>query len=489
MRRIGLAVLLAAATNSGWSADSSLTIYNQEFAVVRGTVALDLKQGINEVRFTDTTAHLEPESVILRDPAGKREFQVLEQNYRADPVTQDSLLALFEGQTIDFRIVEDNKSSIVQGKIIRSGYERTSAKRLSPIIEVGGKLRFDLPGTPLFPKLADDTILKPELNWKISAKQPATFDAEIAYVTGKISWKADYNAIAPETGNQLQIVGWVTINNESGKRFQEVKTKLVAGDVHKIIPTANEEKEAAPVAGYSAAAEPVVTEKAFAEYHLYTLQRPLTIRDEETKQVEFVRAEGIDASSLYVCDDGNTPVLGRELPNLDPNYGVGSKPKIAVYYEFKNSNANHLGLPLPAGRMRFYRRDSDQQLEFIGENEIDHTPKDETLRVFTGNAFDVVAERRRVDFVVDNQKHVADESFEIKLRNHKKEPVEVRVVEHLCRWNTWEIVAKSDPVTKKDAQTIEFRVSVKPDQEKIVSYKVHYSRLAPPTPRATAPTE
>jgi len=220
------------------AADSSLTIYNDNFAVVRGTVPLELREGVTDVRFNDTTAHLEPSSVILRDPAGKVALQVLEQNYRADPVTQSLMLSLFEGQTIDFRTEEDHKSVVIQGKIIRSGYDRASssndADANQPIIEVGGKLRFELPGTPLFPKLADDTILKPELNWKISSPQAAKLEAEIAYVTGEVSWNADYNVVAPESGNPLQIVGWVTIKNESGKKFENVRTKLVAGDVKKI---------------------------------------------------------------------------------------------------------------------------------------------------------------------------------------------------------------------------------------------------------------
>src|SRR6266581_3179992 len=433
------------------AADSALTIYNQDFAVVRSTVSLDLHPGVNDVKFADTTMQLEPSSVVLRDPAGKTELRVLEQNYRADPVTQELLLSLFEGQTIDFRTEEDHKSVIVQGKIIRSGYSRKSPgsveNSLQPIIEVGGKLRFELPGTPLFPKLADDTILKPELSWKISTPTAVKLEAELAYITGGMNWSADYNVIAPEKGDVLQLVGWVTLNNESGKRFDNARTKLVAGDVTKLVPRQVPRAKMAMNEATDGGA-PAVTEKAFDEYHLYTLERPVTLRDREMKQVEFVRAEQVQSQRIYRYDGAGADIVWR--------FG---------------------GIPLPKGRLRFYRRDNDRQLEFTGENEIDHTPKDQTLRISTGNAFDLVGERRRIDFAVDNLKRTADESFEIKLRNHKKEPDEIRVTEHLCRWRTWEIVAKSDPFTKIDAQTIEFRIAVKPDEEKVVSYKVHYTQL------------
>jgi hypothetical protein len=225
---------------------------------------------------------------------------------------------------------------------------------------------------------------------------------------------------------------------------------------------------------------PPVSEKAFEDYHLYTLARPATLRDRETKQVEFIRASGVKSERIYVYDglkiDWNQ-WRGYRMENIRNNQDLGTEmeTKVAVMREFKNSEANHLGMPLPKGRVRFYKQDDDKQLEFTGENLIDHTPKDETLRVFTGNAFDLVGERRRTNVKVDSSNHWLDESFEIKLRNHKKEPVEIRVVEHLFRWTNWEITEKSDPFTKTNAQTIEFRVPVKADEEKTIHYTVHYS--------------
>ncbi len=297
-----------------------------------------------------------------------------------------------------------------------------------------------------------------------------------------MSWSADYNVIAPEKGDELQIVGWVTIDNQSGKRFENARTKLIAGDVSKVKPPAG------PVS-YSEANERVIVtgsnipvqEKAFDEYHLYTLPNPLTLRDRETKQVEFIRGEGVHSVRLYLFD-----AHGYEDPDRFPQpgwpvwdevFGSDGQTKVGVVREFKNSDENHLGLPLPKGRWRFYRRDNDQQLEFTGENEQDHTPKDETLRIFTGTAFDLTAERRQTDFKVDRAKHTMEEAYEIRLRNHKKEAVEIHVSEHLNRWQSWEIVNDSDPFTKKNAQTIEFVVSLEPDAEKAVTYRARYTQL------------
>ncbi|OHB64032.1 MAG: hypothetical protein A2Y76_04005 [Planctomycetes bacterium RBG_13_60_9] len=484
------------------SAEPSLTIYNQNFAVVRQPLALDLKAGVNEVRVTDITAHMEPDSVILRDPQGKRAVRILEQNYRADPISQGLLLSLYEGKEIDFLVQRgEGKEEIIRGRIIRSGYQphqsglqrygyqyaQQQMARASyeaggqPIIEVNGKLRFSLPGLPLFPSLADDTILKPTVHWMLQADRAGKLEAELSYVTGGMSWEADYSMVAPSAGETIDVIGWVTMDNQSGKTFENARIKLMAGDVSKIRP----EIMGMMAYDYEARAagapmEAPVSEKAFEEYHLYTLSRPATLHDRETKQVEFLRAEGVQAQRIYVYDGVKIdrrryPVYSEGLRN-DRNYGTQSNPKVWVMREIQNSKENHLGIPLPKGRMRFYQRDDDGQLEFIGENTIDHTPRDETVRVYTGDAFDLVGERRRTDYRIDTERNWLDESFEIKVRNRKEQgPVEIRVVEHLYRWPTWEIVEKSDPFTKTDSQTIEFRVQVPTGQEKVVTYKVHYT--------------
>jgi hypothetical protein len=445
----------------------ALTIYNQQFAVVRNGLALDLKPGQNHVEVTDITGHLEPDSVFLRSLDESRRLRILEQNYRNDPVSEQMLLSLYEGKTIDFLTPE---KTTVQGKIIRSGfvphstitygqrYYQAQAAYVQqgagqPVIEVNGKLQFSMPGQPIFPALADDTVLKPTLSWELETDKPGKANAELSYVTGGMNWEASYNVVAPPKGSDLELLGWVTLDMaRDAISFQ---------------------------AGVGVGGGPQVTEKAFDEYHLYTLERPTTLHDRETKQVEFVRASGVKSKTVYVYDgwklDQNYRGWTMENIRTQDAFGTQSNPKVWVMQEFKNSTENHLGMPLPKGRVRFYRRDDDGQLEFTGENEIDHTPKDELIRIYTGNAFDITGERHRMDYKLNQQARWVDESFEIKVRNHKTTPVEIRIVEHLYRWSNWDIAKSSDPFKKVDAQTAAFTVQIPPDGEKILTYQVHYS--------------
>jgi hypothetical protein len=501
MKNLLLAFASAAAAAT-LSAQPALTIYNQNFAVVRERIPLELKAGENAVSYSGVTVHLEPDSVVLRDPTGKVAIRVLEQNYRADTISQGLLLSLNEGKEIDFLVRDQNaKEYTVRGKVIRSGYtpnygggavyghefmQRQQAMGNwqngvgSPVIEVNGKLRFSLPGEPQFPALSDDAILKPTLLWKIGADQSVKLDAELGYVTGGMRWEASYNLIAPEKGDTLDVIGWVTIDNQSGKQFDNATIKLMAGDVSKLQP---EENEGRMLRGYAAAdmamAAPAVTEKAFDEFHLYSLARPATLRNRETKQVEFIRATGVKAKTLYVYNGAAIGPQFRgwnsEMIRNNRDYGTQSNPKVWTMREFENKESNGLGQPLPKGRTRFYRRDdADGRLEFTGENTIDHTAKNETVRIYTGDAFDVVGERKRTDFTMSNRQDQAEEAFEIKVRNRKTTPVEVRVTERLYRWMNWEVLQKSHDFVKTDAQTIEFRVTVPADGETIVNYRVRY---------------
>ena len=479
MKTLTSVLFFGAAATLAASAQPALTIYNQNFAVVRDTVPLDLKSGANPVIYSGATAQVEPDSVILRDAAGKHSLQILEQNYRNDPVSQELLLSLFEGKTIDFQNerMKDNTTvrELIRGKIVRSGFVPGGAFT-QPIIEVNGKLQFSLPGQPLFPDLGNDTILKPAFNWLLQSDKPGKFNAEVGYITGGFDWSASYNLVSPEKGDIVDLVGWITMNNQSGKTFEDAKIKLMAGDVNKIQP-----QQLAMLGGVRPRAMKLamadeaaaVTEKAFDEFHLYSIARPTTLHDHETKQVEFVHAEKMYAPTIYVYDGAS----GYQFYglNYDQGYGQSDNKKVIVQREFKNAETNQLGIALPAGKLRFYRRDDGGQLQFVGENTIDHTPRNETIRVTTGNAFDLVGERKQTSFRVDTSEKWVDETFEIKLRNRKKEPVEIRVVEHLYRWSNWNITAKSDDFVKKDAQTIEFRALVKPDEEKIITYTVHYS--------------
>lgn len=457
------ALLLLAAASVSFAADPALTIYNGGYAVVRETLPIDLKSGLNQVSFAGVTAQVEADTVILRDIAGKAEFQILEQSYRNDPVSQSLLLSLFEGKTLEFHRRETNKPDrVVFGKVVRSGYVPGGTLAVEPIIEIDGKLQFFLPGEPIFPTLGDDNILKPTLNWKLNSTSSGKIKAEVAYLSNGFTWEASYNLVATEKGDLVDIVGWVTMNNQSGMTFTDAKIKLMAGDVNRVQP--EYPRERGNVMALSMSADKVVTEKSFDEFHLYTLGNPATLRDKETKQVEFVRATGVKTERIYIFEGGEDYRRGRSSPG-----------KVQVYREFQNSEVNKLGIALPKGKLRFYSQDDDRQLEFVGENRIDHTPKNEVIRVLTGNSFDLVGERRLVNQTENNSERVATQTIEVKVRNRKKEPVEIRVIERATRGGNWTLTAQSQPHEKKDAATFEFRVPLKPDEEKVITYTIRYT--------------
>ena len=473
-----------------------VTIYNQDFALVKVTRSFDLEAGENEVRMTDVTSLMEPDSIILRDLRDPDAIRILEQNYVGETLSEGYLLSQYEGKTLMFQSTNPATGEQVlrEGRIIRSGYvPRSPGWRLgggarafaaapgdnSPIVEVDGKIQFFLPGRPLFDALGADAILKPTLLWSLWSGRGGRHDLEVSYLTGGLRWEATYNLIAPEEGDLFDLVGWITLTNQSGARFTDARLKLMAGDVSKLrsMPVARA-MDAMVMAEAGMAAPRVVTEKPFDEYHLYTLQRPTTLRDGEVKQVEFCRGSGVPGSRFYVYDGAQVQFRGgRDFASFrsNPTYGTQSTTKVSAMLEFENSEAAGLGIPLPRGTIKIYRTDEDGGHEFIGENSIDHTPTDETVRVFLGNVFDLVGERRQVDFRVDRDRRTASESFEIKVRNHKDDAVEVRVVERLYRWATWKVPESSDPWKRTDARSIEFRVSVPADGEKVVTYRVDYS--------------
>ncbi len=484
-----IACLTLAAALPAIAADPAITIYNQNFAVVRDVVSLDLEKGVNDVTYRGATQQLEPDSVILRDRAGKTALRILEQSYRADVLSQGLLLSLHEGKTIDFlKVLEDGSEQIVKGRIVRSGYTPATGGRNygnpqggSPIVEVDGQLRFTLPGQPLFPTLGDNTILKPSLGWKLESDRKAQVDAELSYLTGGLSWQSAYNLVLPEKGDTIDMVGWVTLNNQSGCVFTNATVKLMAGEVNKLQPQGNARAKMAMLEAGAFGDAPQVTEKSFDEFHLYSLARKVTLQDKETKQVEFMRGTGIKTKTLYLYDGaavqwGNYYGWRDENFRNDRNFGAQSNTKVGVVREFMNSKENGLGLPLPAGTLRFYRQDdADGRLEFTGENRIDHTPQGEKLRIEVGDAFDLVGERKQVDYQIDNRRRELIEKFEITLRNRKKEPVTITVQERLYRGINWEITEKSDAFEKFDAKHITFDIPVKPDEERKVTYTVKYT--------------
>lgn len=468
-------VLLTGLLTSGPAlAAPSLTLYNGQFAVVRDNLQLTVSEGDNRVQYQEITRQLEPDSVVLRslDPAWP--VRVLEQNYLANAVSESLLLHYFEGKTIDFQIQRNQKDSIVPGRIVRSGFDGGNG---IPIIEIEGKTRFGLPGTPLFPPLKDDTLLKPALQWQLHSTKAGTVPLEIAYLTGGLDWKADYNVVAQDSSDQVNLHGWVTFTNQSGQDFGQAKVKLMAGDVNREQP-APVRVARAMMAASAELPEAKVTEQSLDEFHLYSLPRPLDLRDGETKQVEFLDAGAVKASKYFIYDGATARPQDDpgavSIGNRDASFGTRNHPHVWIMREFANTEANQLGVPLPRGRVRFYQQGSDGQLEFIGENTIDHTPRDETVRLYTGNAFDILGGRERTDYQINSQENWIRESFRVTLKNRKKEKIKVTVREHLARGKQWNIEQSSQDFTRLNAQTVEFRVSLKPDEEKDLTYSVHY---------------
>ncbi|NYF92033.1 hypothetical protein RBB79_20355 [Tunturiibacter empetritectus] len=272
----------------------------------------------------------------------------------------------------------------------------------------------------------------------------------------------------------------MTIENKTGTDFPEATIQLMAGDVAKIQDLRARDRAAMAMnqnAMILASAGPQVTQKAFDDFHLYDLHRTVSLRNEETKQVQFLEATNVTVRRTYQFE-GNGPVTQGFYPGYH-NDQIGSSnsgnTRVSIFEEIKNSESNHLGMPLPGGRLRLYRRDTGGQMQFVGENMILHTPAEQTFKVISGSAFDLTAARRQTDFKVDNMKRVMDESFEIKLSNQKAQLVTINTVEHMGRGENWEITAKSSEFTKRDSSTIDFPVTVPAKGEAILTYTVHYS--------------
>ena len=461
---------------AAFAACPQVTIYNDGFATVKEDRTLSLAEGVSEVRVTDMSRQLEPDSVMLRE-LSKEPFgvQILEQSFVNDPLTEGLLLYQMEGKTLRFEEKrEDGTVKEHVGKLVRSGYVPGGGSE-QPIVEEEGAVRFSLPGQPVFEGIDPNAFLKPSLVWQIAAKKTGECPIEVAYVTAGMSWEATYNLVMPaEGGDVFDFSGWISLRNDTGKDFVDAAVKLIAGDVQKVRPP----MPRMPKGRMSfAAAIPEMSmpeERAFDEFHLYTLPRPVRVRNNELKQVEFLRAAGVKGSRYYVYN----PLVGFGYyggVQTDPDYGTTTDKKVGVRIEISNSETNGLGVPLPKGRMRLYRTDVDGRREVTGENQMDHLPKNELLKLDMGSAFDLVGERKRTDFSVDTTAKKMTESFEIKLRNRKeKEAVEIRVVEPLVRCANWKIASSSLPYAKFDSHTVEFRAPVPADGETVLTYTVNY---------------
>ena len=447
------------------------------YAVVRHERDIALNRGRNSVRFTDVAAFIDPTTVMfesLTDPAGT---SVVEQNFQFDLVNQQKLLQKYIDQTVRVDQVRGQGVETFSGTLLSTSGGMILKRDDGTVQLLPHNTGITLPSLP------GGLITRPTLVWDLSAKQPGSHRTRVSYQTTGITWWTDYNLTYSEGSNanrcKLDIGAWVSIINQSGASYPEAKLKLIAGDVQRArqagradIPRSaakmmlREEKDN----GFA--------EKTFFEYHLYTLGRPTTLPDNSTKQIElFPAARSVPCEKTLVYY-GLTP--GHHgfsaSPVTDRNYGVQSNRKVDVYLGFKNSQDHNMGMPLPSGRIRVSKLDgADKSLEFIGEDTIDHTPKNEKVLIRLGSAFDVVGERRQVDFRVDTSRKTMGEDIEVRLRNQKKEPVTVIVKENLYRWVNWQITSKSHDFDKQDARTVHFPVKIAAGGEVTLRYSVQYT--------------
>jgi hypothetical protein len=443
-----------------------LAVYNQDLALVKDHRSLDLSKGLNEVRFVDVAALIDPTSVHFRsltDPTGTT---VLEQNYEYDIVGSAKLLSKYVDQEISVVTQDGQKytGTLLSGAddvILQDTEGKVTVLKLDQIKEFS------------FPALPDGLITRPTLVWQVNSTQGGAQDVEVTYLTNGVNWQANYIVVLADDDKSIDLDGWVTLDNHSGTGYEDAKLKLIAGDINRA-PSQDYVVEKMVLEAATATPAPQVAERGFFEYHLYEVQRPVTVKDQQTKQIEFVTASGVPAEKFFVYDGAQLYYGGYYQPIEDPGYGVSSNTKVMVMLEFTNGEEEGLGVPLPKGTLRVYKKDVDGSTLLVGEDSIDHTPKDEQIRIYVGDAFDIVGERIQTDFRLNSDDDWMEESYQITVRNHKDEDIEVRVTEHMFRWSQWKILESSHDFEKLDSQTIEFRVPVKANGETVVTYTVRY---------------
>lgn len=440
-----------------------LTVYNQNFALVKDQRNLDLKKGLNKVDFKDVASLIEPTSVHFVSLTAPDSCYILEQNYEYDLMSSDKLLSKYIDKNIkivtkDAKTYEGILSSFDVNNIVISGQDG-----LSMIVRPDNIAQISFDKTP------EGLITKPTLVWEIENGKEGKHLTEVSYLTGGVNWLAEYVTVLDKDDKKISLDGWVSMNNTSGASYKNAKLKLIAGDVKRAQPEVRQLSYDGMAFKEEAKAPAQFQEKAFFEYHMYTLQRKATLKNNQIKQISLLSANSVPVKKLFIYDP--VDYYGWNWYYYEDNRKT-KEQKIKVKIEFTNSKQNNLGMPLPKGKIKVYKKDDEGSLQFVGEDRIDHTPKDETIRLYLGDAFDVVGERKKMNYREGD--HFAEESFEVSLRNHKESDIEVNVIEHMWRYSNWKIINKSHEFTKKDAQTIEFKVPVAKDGETKVAYTVKY---------------
>jgi hypothetical protein len=432
----------------------AVTIYNDDLALVKDARRITLAGGRNVLALRDVSARMRPETAQLRSLGRPGSFEVLEQNFDFDLLTPAKLLEKNVGRTV--RIVRTHPTT---GAETVETAEVLGASN-GVVLKVGDRIETGVPGRIVYDSVPPNLRDRPTLVTWLDSQGAGTQNVELSYLTGGLSWQADYVAELNADDSALDLGGWITLTNRSGTAYPDARVQLVAGDVNRVREDMRRAVASAPM--MAAAARPAVAQEALFEYHLYTLGRQTTLADNQTKQVALLNASGVPVTKELLLA-GNDSYYGVRAGD------IGQKLKVAVDIEFDNREGAHLGLPLPKGVVRVYKRDAHGNAQFVGEDRIDHTPKNEKVRLHLGDAFDVTADKKQVDFR-SRAPAEFESAYEIVLRNAKPEPVNVVVREPVP--GDWRMLEESQPHVRAAAGTAQWVVAVPAGGAKTLSYRV-----------------
>ena len=439
----------------------AVTIYNDNLALVKDVRKVPLKAGASALAFRDVSARMRAETALMRSLSSPGALRVQEQNFDFDLLTPQKMLEKYVGKQVKVvRTHPTTGAETVETATVLSANNGV-------VLQIGQRIETGVPGRLVFDDVPPNLRDRPTLVMNLQNTGPAQQDVELSYLTGGLSWKADYVVELNAAEDALDVSGWVTLTNTSGATYRNARLQLVAGDVNQVAPEmATRGRPQLMAATAMAKAESDVVEESLFEYHLYTLERPTTIAENQTKQVALLSAAGVPARRELVLQGADYYYQGL-------SGDLGTKLKVAAFLEFDNKEASRLGVPLPKGVARVYKKDKSGNAQFIGEDRLDHTAKNEKVRLKLGNAFDVSADKKQTDFkrLSNTSKFgfVAESAYEIVLRNAKKEPVSVTVQEPIP--GDWQMLAASQPHTKVSANMAVWKVTVPAEGKTVLTYR------------------
>ena len=448
------------ATSLNDQTDLSVTVYNSNIALVRDVRNLSLPSGLFRLKLMDIAATVNPATVHFRSLNEPDKLGVLEQNYEYDLLEPAKLLNKYVGKEVTLvrSVMENGSTKHEEVKATLLANNNGPVWRIGNDIVTGGYAE-----SYRFPEVPANLFDRPTLLMSLENSGSHKQQIEASYLAGNLSWNSDYVLTVGRDDKAADLDGWVTLVNNSGTAFHNARLQLVAGDLNRIQSPA-----AAPMARDSIVMNKAMRAEQFAqenfsEYHLYTLGRKTSVEDKETKQISLLQGSAVPVEKRLVVNGQNYYYHNQYSP------GAPIKDNVMVFYKFKNEEKAGLGMPMPAGNVRVYQKDSKGNILFVGEDHIDHTPKDEMLNIHIGTAFDVISERKQTDYKkIDT--HTWEMEFEITLRNHKDTPVSIEVNEPVG--GDWEMLNSSHKYSKTAAWAAQFNVPVAANGTSVLKYRI-----------------